>query len=218
MRFEEYRYLYPPRPEQRVPPAMLSHYEERGWLAQCKMNGTCNVLAISPERKIVAMTRRHNEPHKVWTPNEDSERAFQNLPGIGWYVFVSELLHSKVPGIRNVNFVHDVVVADGEHLTGTTYMSRVNMLTDLFRTDSGVDHSLCLSHLVIDQNTWLAKCYSKQSTIESFNKLFLRAIKHKEIEGLVLKNPEAELRHCINESSNSSWMVKVRRPAKSYSF
>ncbi|CAM6055322.1 unnamed protein product [Sphagnum tenellum] len=84
------------------------------------MNGTASVLAISPDRQIVAMNR-HREEHKLWTPTAANIADFAKLPGKGWYVFVAELMHSKVPGIKNVNYVHDILVADGKHLTGETF-------------------------------------------------------------------------------------------------
>lgn len=36
MRFDNYSYLYPPRPEKAVPRAMLSTYERMGYIAQAK--------------------------------------------------------------------------------------------------------------------------------------------------------------------------------------
>ena len=89
MKYTSYSYLFPPRPENAIPGDMLGLYEKRGFVAQAKKNGTCNVMAISPERDITAMTR-HRTPHKAWSANADTKKAFQNLPGNGWYVFVCE--------------------------------------------------------------------------------------------------------------------------------
>jgi hypothetical protein len=214
MRYNEYRYLWPPRPEKAIPPTMLAHYENRGWLAQVKMNGTCNVLAISPERKIVAMSR-HKEPHKLWTPNEDSERAFKNLPGNGWYVFIGELLHSKVadPSLKNINYLHDILVADGEMLNGKTYDERLTLLANLFLTQiDNREQPLTVSHLEIDANTWMAKSWGTAEW------LFKETAAHKEMEGVVLKDPKAKLALCVKADSNSSWQVKCRKPTKAYSF
>jgi len=210
MRFNEYRYLWPPRPEKAVPPSLLQHYADKGWLAQVKLNGTCSVLGITPDRKIKAMSR-HKEPHKLWSPNAATERAFQNLPGDGWYIFIGELLHSKVadPKLRNIHYIHDVLVADGEHLVGTTYASRLALLSELLpSTDEGA-----ISHTVVDANTWIAKPH-----YGNFDQLFQQTSRPKEMEGLVMKDPQATLKFCVKEDSNSSWQVKCRHPSKSYSF
>ncbi|RYF04688.1 MAG: hypothetical protein EOO77_29310, partial [Oxalobacteraceae bacterium] len=65
MIYEKFSYLYPPRPEKAVPRALLGYYEKRGWVAQAKKNGTCNVIAVSPEGKLHCMSR-HNDQHKLW--------------------------------------------------------------------------------------------------------------------------------------------------------
>ena len=226
MHFDSYTYLWPPRPEKAIPPTMLSYYESKGWLAQIKLNGTCNVLAVNPERHIVAMSR-HKEPHKLWTPNADSERAFAHLPGNGWYVFVAELLHSKVadPGLKNINYIHDMLVADGEMLNGSAYQARLDFLYALFsRHIDAQEQPDSISHTVIDANTWLAKSHCSGLAIlggtmmGDFEKLFAETAKHKEMEGLVLKDPEAKLKLCVKADSNSAWQVKCRNPSKAYSF
>ncbi len=209
MRFDSYTYLWPPRPEQAVQRQMMGFYQQRGFVAQAKMNGTCNVLAVSPDKHIVAMSR-HNAPHKLWTPTSKSSAAFAALPGKGWYVFVAELMHSKVPGIKDVNYVNDVLVADGEYLVGTNFMDRYKRLKSLFlRGGEGETRS----HHVINANTWLAKTYMGGN----FGMLF-DALDRPEIEGLVLKNPEATLAMCLKPAANSHWQVKIRRQTKNYGF
>ena len=211
-RFETYRHLWPPRPTKAVPPVMLGYFEKQGWVAQVKFNGTCNVLGVTPDRQIRATTR-HGTPHKLWIPDADSARAFQSLPGKGWYVFVAHLIHSKVPGIRSVNYIHDLLVVDGELLYGKTYTYRLHVLTDLFtdQIEPSDEQERRLSHLVIDRNTWLAKSHHHE-----FRKLFDA---HKQIagmEGLVLKNPWAELKACLRP--DATWQVQCRKPTKSYGF
>lgn len=205
MRFDAFSYLWPPRPEKAVPPELLGFYEKRGWVAQHKLNGTCNVLAVNPARQIVAMNR-HAEQHKAWKPTEASSRAFRKLPGKGWWVFVAELMHSKVPGIKDTNFVHDVLVADGVYLIGKTMAERQAILDEVF--PSGKD---CGSHVVIDENTWRAKNHTG-----GFRKLFA-GLERPEHEGIVVKNPKAVLALCGRASSNAGWQVKCRKPHKNYS-
>lgn len=205
-RFDEFRYLWPPRPETAVPSNLLGFYENLGWVAQVKKNGTCNVIAVSPEGEIIAMNR-HQEPHKLWAPTEASSAAFTNLPGNGWFVFVAELLHSKVAGgPRDTNYVFDLLVADGEYLVGKTFAERATMLDAIFPETIGET----TSHRVITPNTWVARIHKGP-----FLPLF-EGLTAAEDEGIVLKNPNAELEYCFKQSSNNGWQVKNRRQHKNY--
>lgn len=212
MKYERFEYLWPPRPNSKraVPPSGpmgLSFYEKRGWVGQYKKNGTCNLIAVSPDKKLVTMNR-HKEDHKLWNPTPGSSAAFKKLPGKGWYVFVAELLHSKVPGIRDTNYIFDVLVADGKYLVGTTFEERQEILADLFPKH----RSETESHRVIDDHTWVAKLL-RGNFEEIFNRLH-----RPEDEGLVLKNPKGKLELCSRESTNTLWQVKCRRPHKNFSF
>lgn len=208
MQYASYTYLWPPRPETAIPRSALSFYEKRGWVAQAKKNGTCNVLAVSPEKKIVAMNR-HAQPHKLWSPTAASSAAFADLPGKGWYVFVAELLHSKVEGLRDTNFINDILVADGTYLVGMTFIERQSLLAKLFLKGGEAETE---SHYVINDNTWLAK-----NRINDFD-AFFASLDKPEDEGIVLKNPNAPLALCLKAASNSTWQVKSRRQHKNYSF
>ena len=208
MDFDAYEYLWPPRPERSIPTNLLAMYQKRGWIAQAKMNGTCNVLAVSPTKEIVAMNR-HKETHKLWTPTAASSAAFKALPGKGWYVFVTELLHSKVQGLRDINYIHDVLVANGDYLVGKTMVERQDILSKLFLTDKNEEEN---THHVINKNTWLVK-----NRLANFG-AFYESLDKPEHEGLVLKNPNAPLAYCFKQSSNADWSVKCRKQHKNYSF
>lgn len=210
LRFEKYRYLWPPRPSNNkaiMVPA-IAHFEKQGWVAQVKKEGTCSVLAVTPERTIKAMNR-HEEEHKLWSPTAASTKAFLDLPGDGWYVFVAELLHSKVAGgPKDTNYLFDILVADGNYLVGKTFAERQAILSDLF--PHAIDETF--SHRVITPNTWVAKLHTN-----GFQELF-RGLTAPEDEGVVIKNPNAPLEMCSRESSNNGWQVKCRRAKKRIGF
>lgn len=205
--YDRFMYLWPPRPENAIAQTLLGYYERKNWLAQVKMNGTCNVIAVSPNKEIIAMTR-HNESHKLWSPNEDTYRDFASLPGKGWYVFTAELMHSKGNGLRNINYVHDILVNDGRYLTGSTMLDRQRMLTKIF--DDGTRKVETISHRVITPSLWLAKNHIL------FTSLF-EQLSNPEHEGIVMKNPNAKLELCARASANSSWSVKSRKLHKNFS-
>lgn len=209
MRYEKFDFLWPPRPEKPIPRALIRHFETLGYVGQIKKNGTGGLLAVSPDRKVTAI-RRDNTPHKAWDgPTAATHQTFANLPGNGWYIFVAELLHSKVPGLRNINYINDMLVMDGEYLVQSKFIDRQKMLRDLFPTNT---RSIDGHYYIIDQVTWLAHNYETGLT-DVFNTLT-----RQDDEGLVLKQRDAVLKSCIRENSNSGWQVKCRRPTKNYSF
>jgi len=202
-------YYYPPRPENAVMRMSLSAYNNLGWVAQVKKNGTCNLIAVSPYKELFCMTR-HAVPHKLWAPDAASTEPFNVLKGKGWYLFVAELMNNKVPGIKNINYINDVLAVDGEHLVDTTFRERQAIIASLFNTSKALETH---SHYVVHPNLWIAKNYENVN----FQNLF-DTIDQPDDEGLVIKNPEAKLVLGRNKSSNSGWMVKIRRATKNYGY
>lgn len=219
MRFENWQYLWPPRPEKAIPKSLLSFYGKRNWIAQVKLNGTCNVISVSPNNVVDARNRHFdidNGQHKLWAPSEKTEVAFKNLPrpNKGWYVFVAELMHSKVAGgPKDTNYIHDILVADGEYLVGKTFEERQAILRSLF---PDIDESKStVAYHVIDKHTWLARNHIGVD----FALLYEEVISEPGYEGLVVKNPAAKLRLCSKkERVNADWQVKCRRGNKLYGF
>lgn len=211
MRYENYSYLYPPRPDQAVMPSMLGVLERQGFVAQVKKNGTCNVLAVRPSTGEIKAMNRHAEPHKLWTPDREKLGQFLALPGQGWYVFVAELLHSKVKSdsLKHVNYVHDVLVSDGEYLVGYTQAQRSAILRALFGVES---REQTYSHYVIDRHTWVARDH-----VMGFRSLY-DSLSSEEDEGVVLKQPKQVIGLCVKAASNNIGMLKARKKHKNYSF
>jgi hypothetical protein len=97
MIYSDYAYLYPPRPEKKIPREMLDFYENRGFFAQVKKNGTCCVIFAKGDE--VIFKTRHADDHKAWTPLPEHIAFFQGKPS--WHVYAAELIHSKTPHIKN---------------------------------------------------------------------------------------------------------------------
>lgn len=203
MNYDNPTYLFPPRAEHAIPPALLGSYERKGWFAQVKKNGTNSVIFVSPSKDVYAMGRNNNQ-HKQWQFTPESAAIFKTLPGKGWNVINAELLHSKVVGLRDINYIHDILVEDGQYLLGTTYAQRYARLLMLFL--KGKEESTP-SHFILNNHAWLAKNHR-----DSFKALF-QSLDKPEDEGLVLKNPEGKLA----ARDNSGWTVKCRRPHKNFS-
>jgi len=214
--YDSYAYLWPARPENAIPTGLLSFYENKKWVAQYKKNGTCSVIFVTPDKEVIPMTR-HDAKHKAWSPTPESNAAFKALPGKGWYVFTTELLHSKVSGIRDTHYVFDMMVCDGEYLVGFTLEERLAKLYDLFGcADAEEDYS----HYIINPHIWVAKLVRSDfyTLWKDVNVKANATDKAYVDEGLVLKNPNAKLILCNKANANSQAMVKCRVEHKNYGF
>lgn len=207
--YTSFRYLFPPRPESAVDPGSLGFYLKRGWVAQFKKNGTCSIIAISPDKEFTAMTR-HETPHKAWQLTEYHKQELSRLfPEKCWIVLIAEILHNKTKTIKNTIFIHDIVVWN-TFLLGSAFMDRQKILDDHLLTNVEAK-----THYVCDRQgqIWFAKRF-----ITGFKELFDGIEDTRIDEGLVLKDPKGKLRSCDSPNKNSSWQVKVRHPSKNYQF
>ena len=224
MRYDNYQYLWPPRPKKAIPDRQLGRYERKGWVAQMKKNGTCTVVFVAPDGEITWKTR-HNDDHKAWVPSNRTAEVFQrdNLPGKGWYVFVVEVLHNKTKQLKDTVYIFDILVNDGELLLNTTFTERMDMLKEIYAPFIHEDDNVISlggeSHYTLTPNCWLAKTIT-----EDFEKVMRIANQQKPDgnapvdEGIVLKRPNAKLVMPTKESANSTWQVKCRVAHKNYDF
>ena len=208
MKYEAYRYLWPPRPEKAAPPELMGFYERRGWIAQIKKNGTCTVVFARGDE--VIFKTRHNDDHKSWAPQSHHAEFFSGRDA--WNVYVAELLHSKGPHVKNHLYLFDILVSDGEELIGTSLQDRQRLLQSRFpgpkadiagsRAGLGarfITQDVSQAEIIKDP----AKCWPTLGGLD---------------EGLVFKDPKAALKPCIVGTSNGAWQIKIRRPHANYSF
>jgi hypothetical protein len=202
--FNKFMFLAPPRAEKAIMPSMLPFYQKPNWIAQAKKNGTNSVIYVSPDKEVFAYNR-HGERHKAWEFTEATSKIFKNLPGEGWYAINAELLHNKVKGIRNINYIHDILVCDGQYLGGTTYAHRYCLLQTLFFHEHMKSTP---THWILDKHTWLARNFR-----DNFSGVFASLTTDVD-EGIVLKNMEG----ILQPARNNGWTVKCRKPTKNFSF
>jgi hypothetical protein len=226
--YTEFRYQFPPRAGNKhaVPKVGLGgidFYERNGYnVAQIKKNGTCNTAYIAPDKQLIWKTRHPDENdgnHGLWKPDAASERLFKRVPGDGWHVVVNELMHSKGNGIKNTNYIRDILVLNGKSLVGTTWEYRQQLLRDIFLPMARKKPDEYTSHIVLDDNTWLAKNHAGnlRKLFEDLEAAWAMGEKNED-EGIVLFNPKGKLAPCVRELANESWMYKCRRPHKNYKF
>lgn len=201
MKYESYRYLWPPRPEKAIPRNMLSLFGKSGYVGQIKKNGTCTVI-FCVEDKVIFKTR-HNEDHKAWSASAEIVEFFRAHQGS---VFVAELLHSKVPGIRDQLYIFDIIVKDGVQLADTAFEDRQKILRSIWR---GTEERDCFR---VHPNVTVAKTFTYSQFDVMWSNLQL------EDEGFVLKRLSGKLSNCLRQNCDQTWQVKCRKPTKNYSF
>lgn len=207
MRYDGYRYLWPPRPEKSAPPALIHFYERRGWVAQVKKNGTCTVVFSCAD--VVTFKTRHDEDHKAWQPLPEHHSFFAGRTG--WNVYVGELLHSKGPHLKNHLYLFDILVSDGVELIGKSFVARQDILqarfptavTDITGSRAGIGARRITEHISHASLVNPAKTWARLGDLD---------------EGVVFKDPRALLQPCVAQTANGSWQVKIRRPHTNYSF
>jgi hypothetical protein len=205
MDYTEYSYLYPPRPEVKITQSQLAFYENRGWVAQYKKNGTCTLIFARGDE--VIFKGRHDNNLKAWTPKAMHYDFFKGRSD-KWNVYVAELLNDKTPSIKDHLYVFDQLVADGQQLIGTTLIERHAILHDKLMTPDANEeedlYRLCVGFSIARNLT------------SSFKTRFDHL--KPEDEGLVLKNPKAKLEACFKPVNNTGWQVKSRKLHKNYGF
>lgn len=208
----DYKYLWPPRPDAKIPKESLQMFEKMGYGAQVKKNGTCNIIfAKKGEETIFKMRHGPESDHLSWTPTQFHKEYFENLAeNSGWNVYVTELLHSKTPDTKNTIYIFDQIVRDGKLLIGMTFLERQELLLNELVDENSVEE--WDKYVLNDKRIWLAKTYT-----DAFNSLF-NHLDTKQDEGLVLKKLDAKLENPIKQKSNNGWQFKCRLPHKNYSF
>ena len=209
--------ILPPRPTEFIYPDQLSTFERDGWWAQYKKNGQYNVIAVRGDRQLV-YRNRHGEPHKNWQPSEALGNFFdfvlpdsQRHGDENDWVFCTELIEAKTPAVKGVTYIFDVLVANSQSLVGKTFAERQMLLLETF---APMIDDASESHYVLSKSSnskvWLARNL-KSNFRETWD-----AISAPEDEGLVLKDPAAELASFYRANSNSWWQVKCRKEHKNY--
>ena len=207
MRYNKFRYIYPPRPVLYTLKQIDNFTENH--VAQLKLNGTRTGVVIFPDKSIEFWTR-HETQHKAYKVTDSMRDSLLSLDlsPRQFYYFDAELLHSKSSLIKDTIVLYDLFVYRSKYLFGITYADRLKHLRKL----CGKPKILRKDKLAykVNDNVMLIKSYKK-----NFKKIFDRAHDHPIIEGVVVKNVKAELGyHYAHDKCN--WMGKIRVPTNSY--
>lgn len=218
MKYDSFRYIYPPRPVQTIQWTELPKYDNGQFIAQPKYNGSCCVLFLNEDS--MRVMNRHNGLISS-NYNEIDLRGLYS--GKGWMVICGEFLNKNKKGEDNNPFnlkfiIWDILVYDGNYMIGSTISERLTLLENLFPTTSSIVVGSAIksfNHLNVTRytNVFKAPTYSGY-----FPELYQSIVDTDLYEGLVLKRKDAKLNFGFSEKNNNEWQIKCRKPTKNYDF
>jgi hypothetical protein len=208
--YADFRYYYPPRPEFRITAEKLPEYEN-AYLAQPKLNGA-SCLIFLKGKEFRKFGRHQNENISNCMLNL-SDIEFLNCGNSNWNVVVGEYMNKNKKGIDGKLWNHkyvifDILVHDGQYLTGTTFQERVELMHKLYGTHSEDDYLYKINETV----------YRVKSYYNNFLNRWDDIIQTDMLEGLVMKRKNARLEKGIAENNMKLHMLKCRKPTKLYNF
>ncbi len=210
MKYNSYRYLYPPRPQNAVPSTDLNYYDDGTFIGQCKLNGS-NATIYTNGVKVIIMNR-HGDRLTRFEIKDDEILSLYKGTG-GWTVLNGEYMNKSKRdenSVFNHKFViFDILVNDGDYLIGKTFQQRVELLDEMFeKVECKKDYLWGIS-----DNVYRVKSYEN-----NFSMLFDTLTPIDLIEGLVLKRKNARLEIGNTELNNTKSQVKARKSTLNYKF
>lgn len=131
----EDHYIFPPRTKDSTPRSELAIYASLGWQAQLKYNDSHALIKYKSDGS-VELWNRHAERFRTYTAPDwlleqlNSLRPRLRLQPGTWTLLDGGVLDHKHVAIRDTIVIWDVLVYNGQHLVGTTYQHRYNLLFD----------------------------------------------------------------------------------------
>lgn len=219
MKYEEFRFLFPPRAEVKTKPALISQYDTTDYIGQPKFNGDCTTIIIKDD---VRVFDRDGTP-KIKYDKSIEFGSLNNSPG--WMVLCGEMMTKSKKGedgnILTGWVMWDILVHDSQYLVGFTLSERLELMERLWPcqrmqvTDRGLVEYKHLCYTGI-QGVYKTPSYLGGSGY--FSELYKELIITDAYEGLVLKKAGAKLDLGFGEKNNSGWQLKIRKPTKNAKF
>lgn len=211
MKYDSYRYIFPPRPKNAVPSDEIDYWDKTNqMIAQPKLNGSNCIIFTDVVNQIVM--NRHNQRLTNFRLTESEIKDIYR--GKGWMVINGEYMNKSKMDENGQLFNHkfvifDILVFNGEYMVGRTFEERVKLLDDLYgKINSEKDYLYKIS-----PNVYRVKSYT-----EDFKNLFDRLTIIDMVEGLVMKRKNAKLEIGSSKNNNTKSQVKVRKPTKNYRY
>ena len=219
MKYDTFRYIYPPRPEYKILPSELGTFSDE-WVAQPKYNGDCVVIFTNGTEHHI-----YNRRKERYSKNFAVDVNNLSYLAPSWFVFVGEYLNPKkklgddgvLMSDRVVLF--DCLVAESKYLLGYAFWERLKILHALFEPFSfSIDEQGKLDGTDLMMKTDTEGFYIASTFCNDLQETFNNLSRVDICEGLVVKNSNAVLSPAFNEKNNELWQFKCRKPTKVYNF
>jgi len=207
--YKKYRYIYPPRPENKVPLVNLSEYDNGTYMGQPKLNGS-NLTVYTNGIEVFLMNRHKGEMSNI----KINKQIFLDLHrGEGWMAINGEYMNKNKKGKNGEPFNHkfvifDVLVYNGKQTVGKTFKERKNLIKTLYETteyDGFIEKINSEVYVVKDFFSMFVNIYTKITQIDMY-------------EGLVLKLSNVKLKNGVSQKNNTEPQIKVRKETKNYNY
>lgn len=213
--YNKFRFFYPPRPKNAIPRESIKDYDSKRFISQPKLNGSNAFIATDGEN--VHVMNRHGKRLTRFELSKEEILSLHRGKVGEWMVINGEYMNkSKKNGYKktfNHKFViFDILVYEGNHLIGESFIKRIKLLDNLYGKDNSDDKFL----YKIDDNIYRVKSYIGNGTL--FSELFEELILIDMYEGLVIKRKRAKLKIGRTELNNHNSQIKVRKRTKLYTF
>lgn len=209
-KYENYRYIYPPRPKNAIPDYELSSFDDGTFIAQPKLNGSNCIIFTNGQRSIVM--NRHNQ--RLTNFQLDEEELKDIYRGSGWMVLNGEYLNKNKLDETGNSFNHkfvifDIICFNSDYLLGKTFEERIQLLNNLYgQKPSEKDYLFSIT-----QNVYYMKSFNTD-----FKGIYDRLTPIDIIEGLVMKRKNAKLEIGSSENNNIKSQLKCRKPTRNYKY
>lgn len=213
MRYDNFCYIWPPRPENAIDSSDLLYWDNGTLLGQCKLNGS-NTTIYTNGHKTFVMNRHNQRLTNFKISNSEISNLYVCKAG-EWLVINSEYLNkSKQDENGNIFndklIIFDILVYKSDYLLGSTFNERVELLDDIYgRIDSDKSYLYGIS-----ENIYRVKSYDR-----NFKQLFDSFTNNcPVVEGLVMKRKNAKLEIGNSEKNNNKSQLKCRVRSKNYKY
>lgn len=203
------KYIYPPRPETKIPSSSLETFDKMGkFIAQPKLNGSS--MEVYTNGKTITLMNRHKEPIAC---KMDKGELLALFSGENEMILCGEYMNKnqkdETGKYWNLKYViWDIIMYNGQHLIGTTFEERYQLLEKLFPGKPVKKHLHQISENVFRVN----------AIKTGFKKVFDEITKYDMYEGLVMKRIDGKLENGTTEKNNVRTQIKCRKETKNYNF
>lgn len=212
MRYDKWRFIFPPRPRNAISPDDLNFWDNGTLICQCKLNGS-NATIYTDGKKVIVMNRHGQRLTNVRVDESEILNLYRGTGG--WLILNGEYLNKSKMDETGQPFNHkfvifDILCYDGDYLVGKTFQERINLLDTLYGQIECEKEYL----FGVSENVYRVKSY-RNGFKDFFDKY---TTNNSLVEGLVMKRRNARLEVGASELNNTKSQIKCRVACKNYKY